>query len=156
VADSQVVTHPQRLTPLRPACGVLLLALAALLPGCDGPAASGRVTSVALAGDAALRERDAALPGEIDRLAARCAPDWRSRPDCLEEACRLRSREIALFAEARAYDFRDLTESNYWHRGRLKFPGNLEQLFRRLAEESPASGPPCPGLDITDDPPSRR
>ena len=32
-----------------------------------------------------------------------------------------------LFAEARAHRFADPTESNHWHRGRLKFPGRIEQ-----------------------------
>jgi len=57
-----------------------------------------------------------------------------SQPGVLEAACQLRAREVESFALVRAHSFTDLTESNYWHRGRLKFPGDLEQLLRRLAE----------------------
>jgi hypothetical protein len=61
-----------------------------------------------------------------------------------------------LFALVRAHRFTDLTESNYWHRGRLKFPGDLEQLLRRLAEESPSNAPPCAPDGTAEAPPARR
>lgn len=39
----------------------------------------------------------------------------------------LRKEEIQLFEDARQCDFGDnLTEYNYWHRSRLKFPGKIE------------------------------
>jgi hypothetical protein len=44
----------------------------------------------------------------------------------------LRAEEVRLFAEVRAHRFADPTESNYWHRGRLKFPGRIEQTLRGL------------------------
>jgi hypothetical protein len=121
----------------------LSLALAAFSSGCGRPAVSERVSAATPAGDAALRERDTALLREIDALSARCAAAWQTNPECLKQACQLRAREVELFAIARARSFTDLTESNYWHRGRLKFPGDLEQLLRRLAEESPSNAPPC-------------
>jgi hypothetical protein len=134
----------------------LSLALAAFSTGCSRPDVSERVSAATPAGDAALRERDAALLREIDALTARCATAWRASPECLKQACQLRAREVELFALVRAHRFTDLTESNYWHRGRLKFPGDLEQLLRRLAEESPSNGPPCAPDGTAGAPPARR
>ena len=134
----------------------LSLALAAFSTGCSRPAVSEGVSAATPAGDAALRERDAALLREIDALTARCATAWRANPECLKQACQLRAREVELFALVRAHSFTDLTESNYWHRGRLKFPGDLEQLLRRLAEESPSNAPPCAPDGQAGAPPARR
>ena len=124
--------------------------------GCDRSAVSERVTAAVQAADAALRERDTALLREIDALTARCATAWRANPECLEQACQLRAREVELFAIARAHNFTDLTESNYWHRGRLKFPGDLEQVLRRLAEDTSANAPPCAPDGQAGAPPTRR
>ena len=134
----------------------LSLALAAFSTGCSRPAVSEGVSAATTAGDAVLRERDAALLREIDALTARCATAWRANPECLKQACQLRAREVELFALVRAHSFTDLTESNYWHRGRLKFPGDLEQLLRRLAEESPSNVPPCAPDGTAAAPPARR
>jgi hypothetical protein len=68
---------------------------------------------------------------------------WRTDPECVKPACKLRAREVELFALVRAHSFTDLTESAYGHRGRLTFPGDLEQLLRRLAEQSPPGAPLC-------------
>jgi hypothetical protein len=134
----------------------LSLALAVFAAGCGGPVVSERVTAAGPAADAGLRERDTALLRQIDVLTARCATAWRAKADCLKQACELRAREVELFALVRAHDFTDLTESNYWHRGRLKFPGDLEQLLRRLAEESPSNAPPCAPDSTAGAPPARR
>jgi hypothetical protein len=135
---------------------MLSFALAACSSRCGRPADSERVTAATPAGDPSLRERDAALLREIDALTARCATAWRANPECLKQACSLRAREVELFALVRAHSFTDLTESNYWHRGRLKFPGDLEQLLRRLAEESPSNAPPCAPDGTAEAPPARR
>jgi len=134
----------------------LTLALAAFSIGCGRSAVSEPVTAAAPAADAALRERDTALLRKNDALTARCAAAWRANPVCLEQVCELRAREVELFALVRAHSFTDLTESNYWHRSRLKFPGDLEQLLRRLAEESPSSAPPCAPGASAGAPPTRR
>ena len=135
---------------------MLSLALAACSSGCGQQAVSGRVTAAAHAADAALRERDAALLREIDALTARCAAAWQVSPECLKQACQLRAREVELFALVRAHSFTDLTESNYWHRGRLKFPGDLQQLLRRLAEDPAPNAPPCAPDGTVGVPPARR
>ena len=72
--------------------------------------------------DAALLERFAALEG-------RCASRWAEDRECMAPLQELRAEEIRLFAEVRAHRFADVTESNYWHRGRLKFPGRVEQIL---------------------------
>jgi hypothetical protein len=136
--------------------GTLILALLSVTPGCGRAPARESASTVYSAGDAALRERDAALLREVDALTARCAAAWQANPECLKQACQLRAREVELFATARAHNFTDLTESNYWHRGRLKFPGDLEQLLRRLAEESPSIAPPCAPDVSASVPPARR
>ena len=70
--------------------------------------------------------------GAPRRARARCAGRWDSDSDCLATLRQLRQDELQLFADVRAHAFTDLTESNYWHRGRLKFPSELEQLLRRV------------------------
>jgi hypothetical protein len=135
---------------------MLSVVLAVFAAGCDRSAVSERVTAAAPAGDAALRERDAALLRDVDALTARCATAWRANRECLKQACQLRAREVELFAIARAHNFSDLTESNYWHRGRLKFPGDLEQLLRRLAEDTSSNAPPCAPDGTAGGPPARR
>ena len=133
-----------------------MLALLSVTPGCGRAPAQESASTVYSAGDAALRERDATLLKEIDALTARCAAAWRDNPACLKQVCELRAREVELFALVRAHSFTDLTESNYWHRSRLKFPGDLEQLLRRLAEESPSNAPPCAPDGPAGAPPARR
>jgi hypothetical protein len=38
----------------------------------------------------------------------------------------LSTKEDDLFSEVRDHKFDDITEYNYWHRGRLKFPGSIK------------------------------
>jgi hypothetical protein len=99
----------------------LLLVLTSAAWGCARPPA-----------DASFRERDAALLGVFAALEGRCAPSWKSGGGCLARLRELRAEEVQLFAEVRAHRFADLTESNYWHRGRLKFPGEIEQALGRV------------------------
>jgi len=50
---------------------------------------------------------------------------------------KLRTEEKQLFKESENCDFgKDLQAYNYWHRGRLKFPGKIEQELRRLDRDS--------------------
>lgn len=49
----------------------------------------------------------------------------------------LRSEEKQLFNEVKNCDFgKNLQAYNYWHRGRLKFPGKVEQELQRLERDS--------------------
>lgn len=91
--------------------------------------------------DASLRARDTALLERFADLEGRCASRWAEDQECRARLRQMRAEEARLFAEVRAHRFEDLTESNYWHRGRLKFPGAIEQLLqgidgRRAADDS--------------------
>jgi hypothetical protein len=46
----------------------------------------------------------------------------------------LGEEEAAISEEARAHNFKDLTEYNYWRRGRLKFPSVIQMELRLLEE----------------------
>lgn len=49
----------------------------------------------------------------------------------------LHTEEKQLFSEVENCDFgKDLQAWNYWYRGRLKFPGKIEQELRRLERDS--------------------
>ena len=49
----------------------------------------------------------------------------------------LYTEEKQLFAEVENCDFgKDLQAWNYWYRGRLKFPGKIEQELKRLGRDS--------------------
>jgi enterochelin esterase-like enzyme len=91
------------------------------------PAAPGDV-----GGDRAYRARDERLLARLADASARCAGRWDADAVCLTTLRQLRQDELQLFADVRAHAFTDLTESNYWHRGRLKFPSEIEQLLRRV------------------------
>ena len=137
--------------------GMLVIALVVLASGCDRAPVGRTAPGAAPARDIALRERDTSLLREVDALNERCASRWWGDPECLERACRLRTRELDLFDDVRAHTFSDIGESDYWHRGRLKFPGDLEQLLRRLSEESPRRGAaPCQAFGAVGDPPPQR
>ena len=38
----------------------------------------------------------------------------------------LSKKEDALFNEVKLHKFENITEHNYWHRGRLKFPSSIK------------------------------
>lgn len=87
--------------------------------------------------DASFRSRDAALLDRFAALEGHCAPRWADHPGCVAGLRELRAEEMRLFAEARAHRFADPAESNYWHRGRLKFPGRIEQALQRARAVTP-------------------
>lgn len=49
----------------------------------------------------------------------------------------LAAQEKTIHDEARIFPFSNITESNYWHRGRLKFPSSL-QTELQLQRKDPA------------------
>ena len=108
---------------------VLVLALASAAWGCVRPAVP---TPGPPAADASFRARDVALLGAFAALEGHCASRWQEDRGCLADLRRLRAEEIRLFDEVRAHRFSDITESNYWHRGRLKFPGEIQQTLERV------------------------
>ncbi|MFZ1519194.1 MAG: hypothetical protein WAU11_10490 [Ignavibacteriaceae bacterium] len=46
----------------------------------------------------------------------------------------LKTKETDLFKKVNLHQFKDIREQNYWHRGRLKFPSNIEMELNRIAE----------------------
>jgi hypothetical protein len=52
---------------------------------------------------------------------------------------KLRQEELKLFSDVKKHKFTDETEYNYWHRGRMKFPG---ALARETAWLKKKQGPP--------------
>jgi hypothetical protein len=110
-------------------CGALL-ATSDLVPNRDG----GICAREPQVEDAVYRTRDAELLKELAALKSRCGSRWAEDGDCLSRLRDLRTRELQLFSDVRGHQFRDLTESNYWHRGRLKFPGETAQLLDRAGD----------------------
>lgn len=53
--------------------------------------------------------------------------------DCLTE---LEKKENKLFNKVKNHKFNNITESNYWHRGRLKFPSYLKMEIDRIGSLS--------------------
>jgi len=52
----------------------------------------------------------------------------------------LRDEELEISQEAKVHQFKDPAESNYWSRGRLKFPSPIQTELRLLDEgRDPAS-----------------
>jgi hypothetical protein len=110
-------------------CGALL-ATSGLVPNGDG----GICARELWVEDAVYRTRDAELLKELTALTSRCDSRWAEDGDCLSLLHHLRARELQLFSDVRGHQFRDLTESNYWHRGRLKFPGETAQLLDQAGD----------------------
>jgi hypothetical protein len=78
-----------------------------------------------------LRARDARLQSQADSL---INVQNATAPDAYRKALTaLQAEEELLFRDARQCDFgENLTEYNYWFRGRLKFPSTIEQELNRL------------------------
>ena len=85
-----------------------------------------------LMADRVYRLRSEALDERFAIAGQRCGTRWATDADCLATLRRLREEELLLVADVRAHQFTDITESNYWHRGRLKFPSEIEQLLQRV------------------------
>ncbi len=83
----------------------------------------------------ALRQLDEALIQRADSLIKRRA-EFTVEP-YRAELEKLRIEEKQLFKEVENCDFgKDLQAYNYWYRGRLKFPGKVEQELQRLERDS--------------------
>ncbi len=80
---------------------------------------------------AALREADRKLSADYAALKAKLAAGAIEPVHYLVVLKNLRQRELDLFQQARAHTFTDITEHNYWHRGRLKFPSPIEQELQQ-------------------------
>jgi hypothetical protein len=77
-----------------------------------------------------LQERDENLMARVDSIIQLEGLQPEKLRSDLEA---LREEEELLFRDARQCDFGDdITAYNYWHRGRLKFPGRIEGELRKL------------------------
>ena len=82
-----------------------------------------------------LQQRDAALGQRADSLILRRS-DMRLA-SYRAALLQLQAEEKQLFGEVENCDFgKDLQAWNYWYRGRLKFPGKIEQELQRLERDS--------------------
>jgi hypothetical protein len=54
----------------------------------------------------------------------------------------LPDQQLNRISEVRAYRFSNVTESNYRHRGRLKFPSEIEQVLERVSYDQAAGANP--------------
>jgi hypothetical protein len=75
--------------------------------------------------------RDKLLLARFNALKGSCGTRWATDGACLAQLQQMRAMEEALFEEVRAHEFTDINESNYWHRGRLKFPSDIQQELDR-------------------------
>lgn len=71
----------------------------------------------------------------IDNLLTRARTAWEAKKMPLATYRHLlellRAEEAQIATDVRAHKFQDISESNYWHRGRLKFPSELQQEWER-------------------------
>jgi N-acyl-D-amino-acid deacylase len=83
--------------------------------------------------DGDFRKIDEALNAKFQRSKS----DWMEKRISKEQYVitleNLREEELRLFDDVRKHQFKDLTEHNYWHRGRLKFPGQIEMELKQFA-----------------------
>lgn len=92
---------------------------------------AGTVPTGSIDADRVFRQRVEALYERFGDVRRRCANTWATAPACMAELEAFRAEELRLFGEVEAHDFTDIGEHNYWHRGRLKFPSELEQLLQQ-------------------------
>jgi hypothetical protein len=122
-------TRTAATAPMRARRAALALVSAAALAGAAGAQAP---SAIADASTADLRRRVERIDAAADRAGAARA-DGRLDADSYAAFLRwLRAGERAIHAEAATRAFRDITESNYWHRARLKFPSVTAQALDQI------------------------
>ena len=96
--------------------------------------------------DRDFRASDTRLLAAFAALEALCAGRWHD-DECRRPLGALQAREERLFGEVAMHHFSDITESNYWHRGRMKFPSQIAQTLRLLAEADSRGASEPPSID---------
>ncbi len=76
--------------------------------------------------DKTYRELDQIITSEHNQMKLDYAQMKISQKQYFEKLKELDKKEEDLFIEVRAHKFEDITEHNYWHRGRLKFPSSIK------------------------------
>jgi reverse gyrase len=77
-------------------------------------------------GDITFRELDRFITSEYNRLKVDYVKMKITREQYITKLEELHKKEQELFKEVKQHKFDNITEYNYWHRGRLKFPSNIK------------------------------
>jgi hypothetical protein len=84
--------------------------------------------------DRAFRSADESLQSEYNRLRLDYLQSGIDQQKYIVGIKNLAKKENDLFEEVRNHKFENIAESNYWHRGRLKFPSNIIMELDRIIE----------------------
>jgi hypothetical protein len=84
--------------------------------------------------DKTFRELDLLITIEHNQLKLDYAQMKISQQQYFEKLEELSKKEDDLFNEVKLHKFKDITEHNYWHRGRLKFPSNIKMEIFRITQ----------------------
>lgn len=76
--------------------------------------------------DKTYREQDQLIVLEYKRLKTDFVQMKINHQQYFEKLKELSKKEDDLFNEVRLHKFENITEHNYWHRGRLKFPSSIK------------------------------
>jgi len=76
--------------------------------------------------DKTYREQDQLIVSEYKRLKTDFVQMKINHQQYFEKLKELSKKEDELFNEVRLHKFENITEHNYWHRGRLKFPSSIK------------------------------
>ena len=85
------------------------------------------LTTVSRPADNTCRSIDQMILSEFNQLKSDYAQSKISSQLYLERLSSLNKKEGDLFNEVRQHKFDNITEYNYWHRGRLKFSSDIKQ-----------------------------
>ena len=86
-----------------------------------------------------FRARDEMIQSQFKEAVAKKRKDELSMEKYSKLVKKLRKQELKLFADVEKHQFKDQTEYNYWHRGRMKFPSVLASEAQWLKKkEGPA------------------
>lgn len=72
------------------------------------------------------REQDQLIVSEYKRLKIDYIQMKINHQQYFEQLKELSKKEDNLFNEVRLHKFENITEHNYWHRGRMKFPSSIK------------------------------
>lgn len=76
--------------------------------------------------DKTYREMDRLVSSEHNQLKLDYAQMKISQQQYFKKLKELSKKEDDLFTEVKLQKFENISEHNYWHRGRLKFPSNIK------------------------------
>lgn len=84
--------------------------------------------------DKTFRELDLLIISEHNQLKLDYAQMKVSQRQYFEKLKELSNKEDDLFTEVKLHKFENITEHNYWHRSRLKFPSNIKMEIFRITQ----------------------